>query len=464
MGKIKEKTEIIGIWAVILVGLAVHIGFWLAKSGMHYPDEIFQYLEPAFVRLKGCGWLPWEFDRGVRNWVLIAFYGGWMKVLMALGIEGMWLHRLIGLHNTLLSLCLVPAGFRLGYYFSGKVGAWTCALLFSIFPPIVFFTPHPLSEVPSMVLVIWGLVHWIEGKKEESKNKKAFFSGLFLGFGALIKFSSGIFLIVPFFDYLVRSFKSKRVFFFILGGFIPFIVLGVSDWVTWGGAFHSAIEYFRYNILEWRNIDHGVSPWWQYFQWIFERLSWSLVIFIPLFIWGIRQTWPLVLVSVVGMLCLSLIAHKEERFMLIFWPLFITTFAAGLRNLLSIFNQRPLVSGFVSFISIGLVVIYGSIGVAKLDWHWLSGYFKAQDYVGRQPDASGCMFYERIHLSGGYIYLNRNIPMFSYDYRLSQNPLFNYFLFPEGSPYEQMARQQGWSKEAYFDGIYVFRRPETTQP
>ena len=61
---------------LLALGLIVRIAVWWAKGGMHYPDEVFQYLEPANLHLTGLAWLPWEFDRGVRSWILPTFYGG----------------------------------------------------------------------------------------------------------------------------------------------------------------------------------------------------------------------------------------------------------------------------------------------------------------------------------------------------------------------------------------------------
>ncbi|MFH1435796.1 MAG: hypothetical protein ABIJ56_08790 [Pseudomonadota bacterium] len=460
-----RRSHIIAFWGILAAGAAAHVVFWLSKEGMHYPDEIFQYIEPAFVRINGFGWLPWEFNRGVRNWSLIAVYGGWMKMFMAFGAEGYWLHKLIGLHNTLLALAIVPAALRIGRHFAGETGGWTAAALAALFPPIIYFTPHPLSEVPSMVLSTWGLVMWLEGRGTDREKKFAFLAGMLLGFSVVARFFSGVLLIVPAIDYLARLFKKNRGFaWFVLGGLVPLAVLAISDWLTWGIPLHSAIEYFRYNILEWGNADHGTSPWWMYFSWMLERLNWGLIVFLPFFVIGTWRTRLLTAANALALVALTFISHKEERFLLGLWPLFIITFSVGVGQVAEWMRGRRL-PAIVMASACGIALMTaGSFGVKTLEWHWLRGYFEAQDFVGRQNDASGCMFSGRLHLSGGAVYINRNIPMDSYQLKLSRNPLFNYFIFKDNSSDARMARSRKWEELEKFDDIVVFRKQDKPVP
>ncbi len=459
----KTGRDIVLFWSIMVVGLAVHVLFWALKQGMHHPDEIFQYIEPAFVRLEGMGWLPWEFDRGVRNWTLIAYYGGWMKLFMLLGAQGEWLHKLICLHNAVLALAVVPAVRRLGERYGGESGGWMAAMLAAVFPPIAFFSPHSLSEVPSMVLSTWGIVLWLEGRGTEREMRCAFLAGALCGFSVVARFFSAVLLLVPLFDYLFRAFRKNRaIWMFVLGGLLPLGVLAISDWITWGAPLHSAIEYFRYNILEWKNAVHGTSPWWQYLGWLFERLNFGLILFIPLLLIGILRARLLFLTICIPLVVLSLIAHKEERFMLCLWPLVLVIFAAGTSQLcewVKSWHPESRLTSVIAVVSFAAIVTATSFGVEKLEWRWLGGILAAQSYVGRQPDATGCMFRSRQHLTGGYVYLDRNIPMISYRSNLSHNPLFNYFIFTARSREALRARRLRWEEMARFDDIVVFRRP-----
>jgi len=462
-----NKKNIIFFWLVAISGLLLHVVFWVFKTGMHYPDEIFQYIEPAFIRIKGFGWLPWEFDRGVRNWTLIAFYGGWMKLFSFLGADGEWLHRLIGLHNTILALAIFPACLRLGRLYGGEVGAWTAGIISALLPPIVFFTPHPLSEVPSMVLTTWGIVFWLEGRRFSNETKPAFKAGVLLGLGVVVRFFSAVLLIVPFIDYLIRIRQTKKGFiWFVTGGMVAIAVLGISDWLTWGKPFHSAIEYFRYNILEWGNAEHGVSPWWQYITWLWERLDrWGFVFFFAFIFLGMWKTKLIFATFLFGFISLSLISHKEERFILGLWPLMIIPFATSVSLITKFLSEkffkslRPnFTKTVVSVLFNSILFVSSAIGTSKLEWHWLGNLFEAQKFVGKQSDLSGCMFSGRVHLSGGASYLNRNVPLDSYQASLNHNPLFNYYILQENSSEANLARAKKWKEIARFSNLIVFKR------
>ncbi|MBW2261405.1 MAG: hypothetical protein JRG91_05465 [Deltaproteobacteria bacterium] len=455
-----RRNHIILFWSIIAVGLVVHVACWLTKTGMHYPDEIFQYVEPAYIRLEGYGWLPWEFSRGVRNWTLIAFYGGWMKIFLLLGAEGAWLHRLIGLHNTVLALAIVPAALRMGRLYGGEIAGWTAAAVCAVLPPVLFYSPHPLSEVPAMVLTTWGLTLWLEGRGDPAREGRlAFIAALLLGLSVVIRFFSAAFLIVPTIDYAFRLFQRNRAFlYYAAGGLVSIAVLAFSDWVTWGTPLHSAIEYFRYNLLEWGNAHHGVSPWWQYLDWMVERIGWGLVLFLPLILLGLWRTRLVSAIWIIAIVGLSAIAHKEERFMLSCWPLMVVTFSAGIARLGEVLTTAGRRRALVAAVAGAALVASTAWGVSKLDWHWYGPLFEAQQYVGRQPDATGCMFSGRIHLSGGSAWINRNVPMDSYQADLGRNPLFNYFIVKDGTHEATRARLRRWVEQARFEDYVVYRR------
>lgn len=456
-----RRNQILLFWAILAAGAVLHVAVWLFKSGMHYPDEIFQYLEPAWVRLKGYGWLPWEFHRGVRNYSLIALYGGWMKLGLWAGLQGGQLHRLVGLHNTLLALAIVPPALRMGRLYGGEVGGWASAAVCAVLPPIMYFSPHPLSEVPSMVLSTWGLAFWLQGRTLDAAREPryAFWAALLMGLSVVIRFFSAAYLVIPIVDYAVRGFRRNRVFVaFAYGGVITIGVLAFTDMATWGTPLHSAIEYFRYNILEWGNADHGVSPWYEYMMWMYERAGLALVIVVPLLAVGLWRAPLLSGVWILAFAVLCAISHKEERFLLGLWPLWVVCIAAGSAQLGAWVKKIPRLQLVATSLAAVALVAFTSVGVSKLDFHWYADLFAAQQYVGLRQDATGCMFSGRLHLSGGSVWLDRNVPMDTWQAKLAQNPLFNYFILQESSHEARRARVLGWTEMERFGPYIVYRR------
>src|SRR5690349_7416820 len=56
--------------AVLAAGAALRVHQALTDDGMHWPDEIYQSLEPAHRAVYGYGLRAWEMVEGARHWAL----------------------------------------------------------------------------------------------------------------------------------------------------------------------------------------------------------------------------------------------------------------------------------------------------------------------------------------------------------------------------------------------------------
>jgi len=110
----KRRTVYLILGAIFVVGSilrAIAVGI----EPPHHPDEYFQYLEPAWLRLTGSGVETWEWRDGVRSWFLPGYHGAWMAILMRLGVRnGRTSITILHAHWALVSLVLVWAGWRGG--------------------------------------------------------------------------------------------------------------------------------------------------------------------------------------------------------------------------------------------------------------------------------------------------------------------------------------------------------------
>ncbi|MFT7582804.1 MAG: phosphatidylinositol glycan class B, partial [Myxococcota bacterium] len=133
---------------VLAVAAIVRLVWTFAQDGMHYPDEIFQYLEPPFAERFGHGWLPWEFVRGARNWLLPWHYSAVMEGGILCGFEGHGLLRFVQVHNALFSLLVIPASAHLARLLGPDI-KWAplaAAATMAMLPILGYFSPHTLSE------------------------------------------------------------------------------------------------------------------------------------------------------------------------------------------------------------------------------------------------------------------------------------------------------------------------------
>ena len=67
-----------GLRLVLLVALGVRLWIVATHSYVVWPDETFQYLEPAHRLVFGSGIITWEFLDGIRSWFLPGIVGGVM--------------------------------------------------------------------------------------------------------------------------------------------------------------------------------------------------------------------------------------------------------------------------------------------------------------------------------------------------------------------------------------------------
>jgi len=65
-------------WAVVLA--LVPAVSAVAVLGRLHPDEVYQFLEPAFFKVHGYGVLAWEWRQGLRNWAAPLVLAGLLKV------------------------------------------------------------------------------------------------------------------------------------------------------------------------------------------------------------------------------------------------------------------------------------------------------------------------------------------------------------------------------------------------
>ncbi|MBN1945711.1 MAG: hypothetical protein JW797_08535 [Bradymonadales bacterium] len=336
----------IGLAAALLLGLAIRLVFFAIQRGMHHPDEVFQYLEPATWRIHGYGWLSWEFVEGARNWILPGFYGALMEVGSWAGLKGYSLYRFLQLHNVLVSLVLIPAAFRIGRAVGGKdgLGGLFAAFAVALCPYLAFFAPHTLSESAGLILTTWAYALWLEEvarPRGTGGSLAALPVGLLLGAAVVVRYSLVVFVPLVLIDYLLRR-RFRLLGWSVLGMACAAAVVGLVDWLTWGEPFHSAMEYYRFNVVERGAEIYGVLPRGYYLNDVLiGRLGVGAVLLglgMALFFW---RHWRLIAAWVLPLIALSLMKHKEERFLLSIWPFLLISGVNGYLAFIRWLAERP---------------------------------------------------------------------------------------------------------------------------
>lgn len=435
-----------------------------APDALH-PDEIYQYMEPAYSRLTGTGLIAWEYADGVRSWVLPTFNGALMVMSRVVGVPGAFWQMVVRSVWAALSLILVFSCFRaskaiariliratnrpipghvseLGWE-AGLMGAALCAC----FPWIVQLSAHTLSELPATISIVSGLTLCIELSFSELQTRRrlAFWASALVAAGVLFRITYAPCAVV-FALTILCSRHRGLIIPCALGASIPMLIFGVVDWVTWGAPFISYIRYFKVNALEGVAASFGVEPPDYYWEVIRNRLSisfWPLAI---LCVVGLRGGWLFTLTAVVTVGTLSLQPHKEERFIVLFWPLFLSA-AAGTAG--AIVALLPTVKGrlgarfaMAAATVVTLVAAHrnGEIG----DFYNMGDRMVAQTWLGKRKDVSGILIDDE-GCSGGQGWFGQPLPWLPFQRSLLKNQLFSHAILTASSPEEKAAKEAGFT-------------------
>ncbi len=491
----------IALGAIFFLGLVLRL-VALGYEPPHHPDEFFQYLEPAWRHLTGAGLQTWEWRRGIRSWVLPGYHGAWMALLMRLGIRnGRVIAVILQAHWGLLSLVLVWAGWRGGMVLArrlarvkdepassreepagetapigwqgGLVGALSCAA----FPLLVRFSVHTLSELASILCMVPALTLTAEltSSRERAGRSKAALVGVLLGLGICLRIQHGI---VPLVALLWLLFARRlRLAVVVCGAsLLPILAFGIVDRLTWGGFFASFITYVKFNLIEGGAAGFGTEPWGWYWTQLLHRLPIGLPILGLLCVLGIRASWPFVASALGLALLLSTQAHKEERFVMLFWPLVLIAAAGAAGACLAPRKSlappptpgegapsaphrlRTWLVRCAVLASLGIVFADGARHFRGNDFADLArARLDCQAWVGRQSDATGLLVDQPLY-TGGYMWLDRTFPLVRFRPVLLGNPLFSHMLVARDSESMREAERAGFAQVFSKDEFVVLRR------
>lgn len=396
-------------YLIIVIAIFLRLFVTFFSGGFIHSDEIFQTLEQGHKLTFGYGLVPWEFkilhQRSFFYPYIISFL---FRLFLFLNYDTILFS--IRLIHSLFSIFIVIGIYYIGKeLYDEKVGL-IVAFLSSIWWENIFYSSRTLNSSFSANFLIPSLALFIIGTKKNYRY--LFFSGILLGIGFMINFTIAIFLI-PIFLTLMYYNNIKKILLYFLSGFLLICLFqGLIDLFTYDSFFISPINFFKQDVIEQVSIQFGVEPFYYYFTSILKNWSFLSILFVPLFIIGlknIRKTSYLIIDSIfLPLIILSLIPHKEYRFIFLFLPLFLLVIANGIFNMISYFSKSK---NLILFIILSLVVITSIYMLFKVDWSPKKDLCSAMRYVGNKNDSTGVIVLDTWSESCGYVYLHKNIPI-----------------------------------------------------
>ena len=409
--------------AALAAGAALRGWLALTDAGIAWPDEIYQSLEPAHRLLWGRGWVALEFREGLRNWVLPGLVAGMLEVFRGLGLSRPALY--------------VPAA-KLVFAAVGVATAWATArlarrmgagpresaaagALWALAAPAIYFAPRGLSEPLSAFPVTLGLASALPAGA--SRRERVLGASL-LGFAVLLRLQDALVCVALVGAWLARRrWRESAEVVAVLVGWA--LLLGLLDRLTWGGWFHSAVAYWRYNWVQGRGALFGASPPGYYLRTLWTSMPTVAAVMIPAVLLGTVRAPALAATVALFLGVHSAIPHKELRFILPVLPAAMALAGVGLSVAATRVGRRlPVGLALLAAVISGArfhALTFGDLGAYEGQRDGVSAY---EDFApvnrlllvaSELPQLCGLKV-EATHIAwaGGYTYFHRDAPMYSH--------------------------------------------------
>jgi hypothetical protein len=423
---------------------------------VYWPDEIYQSLEPAHRAAFGYGLIAWEFLRGARSWALPGLIAGLMRIAVALRGDSPEAYLpVVRLFFCGVGLFTGWTVYRLARALrASPLPAALGATTFLLMNMAVYLAPRAMSETASAPLLALGLA-WSVPK--EAPRWRLWAGASLLGLAVFVRFQSGFYCLALLMLLLAQRRRRQALEALAVLAFWA-LIFGLVDKLTWGGWFHSAIEYIRFNVVEGKSGNFGREPITFYCRVLWTSLGPLLIALVFANVLAARRAIGVLAMPLLFFLIHSFILHKEVRFLFPALALFCATGAVGFEVLLERARHGWWIAAFLltGATSVASAATARSLTFGKLGlYEPPPGVRRALDDGGpenrlllaahHQADLCGLLVTTRqLGWTGGYAYLHRRVPLYELGQVPDDGDTFNYVIAAAGSrPGEAIATDSG---------------------
>lgn len=333
-------------WLALVIASATLLRLFLLSRpvGFMTGDDV-ELIENAFALVLGLPNVPWE----IRNLLFphaVVTPAVWLA--HRLGVDDpVALCRAAAIPNIVLAAVNALLVFRIGVAWTNRCTALIAATLYALHPTAVLYSVsvYPRTAATTCVLLAVLLV------LRSNRSVSALIAGALMGVAMAFRYSEAIF-IVPVVIAAWARHRSVRMLLTIAAGFgagVLFFV-GAYDLFTRGEAFASLRAFARLTLIE-RDSSSRIKaqPAWWYLTKIAVWIALPLLLFA-------RASWrrpparSVAAAALVPLLLLSLIHHKEVRYLQALLPFVALFFAIGANEW---WRLRPRITAALLLLAIG---------------------------------------------------------------------------------------------------------------
>jgi len=439
------------------------------EPSLNWGDEIFQAMEPAHRLVYGYGLVAWEFQLGMRSWLLPGMIAGLMELSRVAGDGPAYYLPAVAIGFGLLASAPVVCCFLWCYRWFGLAGAAVAGLAVTLAPELVYFGARTSSEVVAAHLLVVAFYLTEPGYKVTSRRRFVA-AGILFGLVCLLRIQIAPAVAVVALWPARHDWRSRLPA--LAGGFLAALAFGATlDWLTLGYPLASIWRNFYYNLYLGISSDFDINPWYYYL--LGELGIWlsAAPLVAVLAVLGARRLPILATAALVVVAVHSAIGHKEYRFIYpAIVPLMILA-AIGLGELASWGEERLRQHGWRGSLARATgIILPSAVWVAIAASVWSGGVIAplrqrdrdellAMTFVRQLPSLCGIAidWSEAWVWAGGYSHLHRRIPMYwptEAGASLPDASAFNVLIYRSVPP-----KQSGFDKLRCFGAVCVAQRP-----
>jgi hypothetical protein len=303
-----RRSDLCALGIILPLAIVLRLISVLFVPSLAWPDEIFQATEQAHRLVYGTGLVPWEFQLGVRSWLLPGGVAALMELARALGDGPHYYLPVIAIACAALAASSALCAFLWCRRMFGLSGAIVGALVVATAPDLVFLGARTLSEVVAGHLLVIAL-YLIEPAPIAAPRRRLVIGGLMLGLAFVLRIQLAPAILVA-----ALWHERRRLPSVLAGLALALFVCGALDWATLGYPFASVWRYFAYNTFRGVSAYYGDRAWTFYGEIAFNLWSFELLVLAGLALVGARRKPFLFTVAAIIIAAHCLVGHKEYRF------------------------------------------------------------------------------------------------------------------------------------------------------
>jgi GPI mannosyltransferase 3 len=306
------------VWHVLALAFAARFAVGLANDSVLYPDETMQYLEQAHRLVFGPGMVPWEYEYGVRPWVVPMAIGAVLRVLQALSLDTPAVYQpVVEAVLCAASLTLPYAAYRLTTAMHGA-DAGRLALLATAFWYELVSYGHRATIDALTAYVAFGALALLFATPTRGVRVAC---GALAGLAFVLRFQVApmiaVVAAIGFWRWRAAAWLAAAA------GLAVIIAGGALDAYTWGvwfSAIRVSVALSGFGDL---SSIFGTYPFYWYGI-VLVVLSGGLAIAGALgLVLTWRSSWPLIAVGLATLVGFSAIGHKQTRFVFVLTPIWL---------------------------------------------------------------------------------------------------------------------------------------------